>query len=228
LSIVYEKIINSSICKDYSLSEEVFEENTINYDRALNCVIEKNPIKKCLDFGAGWGTWATIAAKRGNDVYCYEISPIRKKHISNAGLKTITESELGKKCDFDIINCNQVLEHVPNPRETLKLMRESLSRNGGIWLTVPSCGKNYFEIMEQAIERGENSKGLNPWEHLNYFTPDSLLEMCKTEGLVPHKSFLNENGEIKTTECFFVKDTNFSIRKFLISKLKQPIASIKR
>ena len=180
---VYDLIINSEKCKEYSLSDETVEETLNNLEKSLNCFTDRKEITKSLDFGSGWGAWAG-------------------------------------GCNFDLINCNQVLEHVPNPRATLKLLHDSLSKNGGVWIAVPHCDDRYLDWQQYVISKGNNSKALNPWEHTNYFTPDSLLKMCKAEGLVPHKSFLDENGELITTEGLFVKDSDHNACGYLVSKLR--------
>ena len=207
LNKVYEEIINPATCKDYSLSETVFENYRKDFDHAMGIFTDKTMVKRALDFGAGWGTWAMIARERIKEVYCYETSPIRKEFIQEAGLNLIeSESSILNRDKFQLINCQEVLEHVPNPKDVLKLLRDALSDDGAIWLTVPGCPPDYFQLQAALISKGQNPKEINPWEHLNYFTSETLQNMCEAVGLVPHSDFLNENQNIETTRCIFVKD----------------------
>ena len=211
LNKVYDEIINPAICKDYSLSEKVFEFNRKDFNHTMELLPDKTKVKRALDYGAGWGTWAMIAREQIQEVHCYETSPIRKKYILEAGLSLIeSESSILSTDKFQLINCQEVLEHVPNPKDVLKVLRDALTDDGAIWLTVPCCTADYYKFQAEAISKGQNSKEINPWEHLNYFTNKTLQDMCKAVGLVPHSDYLNENQNLETTKCIFVKEAKSS------------------
>ena len=207
LNKVYDQIINPEICNDYSLSEKVFDFNRKDFNRTMELLPDSSKVKKALDYGAGWGTWAMIAREQIQEVHCYETSPIRKEFIQKTGLNLIEKiSQISNADKYELINCQEVLEHVPNPKDVLKLLRDALTDDGAIWLTVPACPPDYFQKQAEMISKGQNSKEINPWEHLNYFTTKTLQEMCKEVGLVPHSEYLNENQDLVTTKCIFIKD----------------------
>lgn len=96
-------------------------------------------------------------------------------------------SSLGK---FDVINLGEVLEHIPNPADMLKLVHAQLNTGGLVCVIVP----NDFNPLQVILR---DDLGFNPWwvvpgHHLNYFNVvslTSLLEKCGFEVLHQESTF---------------------------------------
>lgn len=54
--------------------------------------------------------------------------------------------------DFDIIICSEVLEHIPNPKNFLLLLKSRLNSKGIIILTIPN-GYGWFEFEKFIYEK---------------------------------------------------------------------------
>jgi hypothetical protein len=84
---------------------------------------------KILDFGANWGYASWQFARAGFEVKSFEISKPRAAYGEKLGITIHTDiDEVGR--DFDVVYSCHVLEHTPNPRETL-LKQLSLVKPGG-------------------------------------------------------------------------------------------------
>ncbi len=75
-----------------------------------------------FDFGMGWGNWALMAKAFGCNSYGTDLSEERIKHAESSGLKVISWEEI-PDYKFDLINSEQVFEHIPQPLETLKHLK---------------------------------------------------------------------------------------------------------
>ena len=87
---------------------------------------------------------------------------------------------------FDVINMGEVLEHIPNPIELLKLVHCQLNADGLVCIIVP----NDFNPFQMALR---DHLGFNPWwvvppHHINYFDLESLTKLVESAGFeVVHK-----------------------------------------
>lgn len=108
----------SGSVKDYHYHVDIF--------RALGL----RPSAKILDFGANWGYATYQFRQAGFDATGFELSRRRAEFGERLGLKILTTppSEAGA---FDAVYSCQVLEHVPNPEETLQEQLK-LVRSGGL------------------------------------------------------------------------------------------------
>jgi hypothetical protein len=73
-----------------------------------------NRIPQVLDFGCGWGKFASMALAYGCDVYGHEVNTGFAKFCASRGIKMISREEIPGR-EFDFINVDQVLEHVAAP-----------------------------------------------------------------------------------------------------------------
>ncbi|MFP5275029.1 class I SAM-dependent methyltransferase [Coleofasciculus sp.] len=99
--------------------------------RQLEAVNVTNDQPKILDFGSGWGTWALCARALGCDVYVAETSIERMKYAEKQGLKVIQDIESIPDNFFDLMILSQVLEHIPQPKQSLKQLLKFLHVGGG-------------------------------------------------------------------------------------------------
>lgn len=149
--------------------------------------IRKDPSDLCfLDFGMGWGDWAIKAKKIGCDTYGTELSEERIKYACANGVKILNWNQIPDH-RFDFINTEQVLEHLPQPLDTLRYLKSALKPDGIIKISVPTANniRHRLKNMDWKARRGTKNS-LNPvapLEHLNFFTRHALLNMAAKAGM---------------------------------------------
>lgn len=180
--------------------DEVFEEHRrtddARYHRELAdevamilALVGKTPADvRVLDFGMGWGNWARMAGAFGCRAFGTEVSERRIAHASAFGVTTVT-LETEHLEPFDVVNADQVFEHLVAPLATLKELARRLKPGGLLKISVPNGGGIRWLLRLNDWRAPKDSwKSLNPvspLEHLNCFTNRSLLAMGREAGLVP-------------------------------------------
>lgn len=184
------------------------------------------PHKQCrlLDVGCGNGAWLYKHYKLGWKVDGVEMNAQASEKIRNLGILvytgTLFEVPLEKK--YDVISFRHVIEHVPNPVETLKRANELLVPGGKLIMLLPNLKSFGFKFF------GNCWYPLDPPRHLLQFTPETITKLGQTVGL--------EVEELKTQAqprmiCFsnhyrkifganFENKQNLKLRETLITKLK--------
>lgn len=140
------------------------------------------PQIRALDYGMGWGSWLRIARSFGLDAYGYELSPKRIAHAASLGIPCL-DNLAGRK--FHIINLEQVLEHVPDPRGLVTQLLDHLEDGGLMKISVPS-GKHVARTLRATGTKDLIAPPLvaiRPLEHVNAFTPGSLRQLAAEMGL---------------------------------------------
>lgn len=121
--------------------------------------------KRVLDWGGGNGISTPFRGK--TDVRIYELD---KEVDLLEGVKPFD-----KTLQYDLIVCNNVLEHVPDPGKLFIDMLMYLSLKGKMFIEIP---------YDPRIETTDITKRY--WhEHINMFTRDSLVYLCAYYGGLP-------------------------------------------
>lgn len=114
---------------------------------------------KILDIGCGTGIGTTFpVASLGYSIIGVDIDKdsinwaLKENIYSNANFECGLLENLTHLSDFDIVICSEVLEHVPNPKDFLLLLKSRLKPNGIIILTIPN-GYGWFEFEKLIYER---------------------------------------------------------------------------
>lgn len=176
MKTLYEEWINA----EKSLAKR--EENNLSYFKGLAREIElttsffnaKPKAIRALDFGMGWGHWVIMARAYGLEVYGMELSEKRIAYAQNKGIQILPYKN---QVQFDYINLDQVLEHVPDPHQILSYLSAKLKPGGLLKIAVPDQ-KKLAKEMTQADWK-PNKNGVHPLEHINCFTRESLLMICQ-------------------------------------------------
>jgi len=136
-----------------------------------------------LDFGCGFG--ALVRALNGPTAHCvgYETSGFMVRYMRTQGLSVVsTLSEAPRNLHGIILS--DVLEHLPEPRSVLRDLRKLLVPRGLLCVNVPDFSESRVRTIAKQLNHGQRPpRELNPWEHLNYFSPESLRRMLCDEGL---------------------------------------------
>lgn len=164
-----------------TVSREPTQKMLVEMRRLAKLTGKEQP--RLLDFGSGFGRWARAAARTGFRVHAYEPSVAR-------GAESVEEFTLVHDLSeiagmrFDAINLEQVLEHVPEPLETLRIIRSFFTADTVLRVSVPNILRppegasvwNYWPY------DGKRVHAMAPFEHLHGFTPDSLKALSRRAG----------------------------------------------
>lgn len=140
-----------------------------------------------IEIGSGPGFFLETAASRGWNAIGIEPSIQAAGFAQQLGLcvhnRTFADAVAHGLPAADAIAATNVLEHIPDPVETLEAARDLLRPGGVLCLTVP----NDFSPLQCAAR---DAKGHAPWwvappHHLNYFDFDSLEALLARLGFTP-------------------------------------------
>lgn len=154
--------------------------------------------KKCLDIGCASGFMISEIAKafpgakyHGVDVYDKAIR-FAKKNYPQIKFKVAQAENLPFKDNFfDLILCYETIEHVEDPKKSLKEMKRVLKNNGILLLTMDS-GNWLFRIIWFIWE---NTKG-KVWKgsHLHPFHHKELSKLIKKAKFKIVKKYFSHLG----------------------------------
>src|SRR4030043_1433227 len=139
----------------------------------ISILLKKNPHQiQVLDYGMGWGYWCMMAQAFGYNVHGMELSINRQQFAKVHGINVISNiSDLPEPVDY--INCDQVMEHIPDPFVSLKEITRFLMPGGIIKITVPDGKRIEKQITSTHWIPAKNA--IHPLEHINCFTHKSLV-----------------------------------------------------
>jgi len=144
---------------------------------------------KLLDVGAARGAFLHHARERGWQVWGVEPSePATRLAKESLDLEVFcgTMEQAGFPTDFfDAVHMNHVLEHLPNPSETLLEIRRTLREGGILAIEVPNEFGDLFQRFRSKILRRLPNPYEVPSSHLFFFTPITLCRMVERAGFLP-------------------------------------------
>jgi SAM-dependent methyltransferase len=132
-----------------------------------------------LDVGCGRGVLLSGLARRGFEAHGFEMSASAASGVDPRAVvrvgKSLREADY-PSAYFDQVIIWHVLEHLPDPRETLQEIRRVLKPGGRLVVAVP----NYSSL--QARCSGANWFHLDPPRHLFHFTAEGLRQLLASTG----------------------------------------------
>ena len=184
---LYENIIDNYESLEKSKLKFINQKNS--FYKEIKKIIKNFKKEKIniLDFGAGWGHWLISGSGLSYDPYAFELSSIKIKFLLSNKINVLNYENLKfYENFFDYIRLDQVLEHLDEPNETLKILKKLGTKNCIFFISVPDG----TEIIEKekilTIKKGP----IQPLEHLNCFSKKSLKKILDVNGFRPLK--LNE------------------------------------
>ena len=210
-SKLYDKIISA----DDSLKKKLDKKNlNLKYDNEINLIkkIFRNKKIKVLEFGAGWGFWASRAIESGLDVDAFEVSDSRIRYMKEKGITVVKDMEKNKN-DYDFIYSDQTIEHITDPHQIFKSFLPNLKQGGFILLNYPSSFNFRNKLKRNYLPKKDAA---HPLEHINLFSRKSVNFFINKYNLelINFKSKFNPSirNLLKDIKNFFYFD-NILIKK---------------
>lgn len=148
--------------------------------RYLRQVPRRHPEGRVLDIGCGSGGYLAFLATLGWICTGVEPGPNSRAYATGVLGLNVHPGPLGA-CGFsdgifDVVTMWHVIEHLPDPLETLREIRRILKPNGLLLLRTPNA-----ESLEAHLFGG-NFYGLDPPRHLYLFSPGTLRRLLERGG----------------------------------------------
>jgi SAM-dependent methyltransferase len=161
---------------------------------------------RLLEVGSGAGDFLYASRKTGWEVAAVEYSEPLVETVRSELDLDIRAGELKpglwEAGSFDLVVLWSVLEHVPDPLETLRTVCSYLRPGGTVFLQIPTL---------HGIESGLSFKQywalLDLPRHLNFFGKESLSTLCGRAGL---ELTLFKTPLLDIAWCYFMSNSNFA------------------
>lgn len=217
--LIYQHPVISQKEIDAIYDDNYFEYEVANQDNFFKLIrlalkdigfedIKKHfPNNNVLDIGCATGMTLNYLKSEGYDTYGVEICSSSAKYArENYNLKVYEKNllEIGFESDFfSFIHFSHVIEHVPNPAETLKEVYRILTKGGFLAITTPNADGMF------AKKYGEKWRAVMP-QHLWLFSKNTLSQYMKNIGFNIIKDFSwgsipIEKNSNKLVKSFFDK-----------------------
>ncbi len=183
---VYDHVIDQNLA--FQASKEPSDiSRRLNYLAQSIQLLKRVQKPKALDFGFGYAMTLSLLEVIGMHALGFDPSKSRVSRAEAIGLN-VTQSfdAVLAQGPFDLIICDNVLEHVPNPRNTIVELARVSAKGAVMYVSVPAYEKAKIRNLKSEIKKGIlQDMALNPWEHLNYFNLRHLDGMLGDSGYVP-------------------------------------------
>ena len=160
--------------------------------------------KTVLDWGGGDGL-NSLFRDADSTVYIHEISGVTPMY----GTRRYCENNVN--IDFDLVTCNQVLEHVPEPLKILEEISAVMSPKTWLYFDLP-----FEKIMQGNATLEARLEQKKHWhEHINFFSAKGIKKLVDMAGLnsvgLRAVSATNKPGEDLIFQVLCNKETAFEI-----------------
>ena len=162
----------------------------------LNWIDERVGLKgkKALDVGCGGGILAESMARRGADVLGIDLADkslkVAELHkletgVNNVNYRFVSAEQLAaeEQATFDVVTCLEMLEHVPDPAQTIQACAD-LCKPGG-WLFFSTINRNpksfVFAIVGAEYVLNLLPKGTH--EYKKFIKPSELAQYARQSKL---------------------------------------------
>lgn len=166
---------------DYHRDETYIEEESLFKNiflKRVNKILKFKKRGKAMEIGCSTGLMLSLLQDRGWEISGVEISKKAAEAAKKWGVNIIINDfmKVNIKEKFDVIILNHTLEHLENPAEVIKKVKNLLSPGGLIYIDVPNFGGLSAKLL------GNNWPLLLPSEHLWHFTEKSLKILLEKLG----------------------------------------------
>ncbi|MBJ7338775.1 MAG: class I SAM-dependent methyltransferase [Mycolicibacterium sp.] len=142
-----------------------------------------------LEVGCAEGTFgAALKQRAGAEVWGIEFNP-EVAHRATTSIDRVLIGDVDEQAAalpdgyFDVIVCNDVLEHLQNPGDSLAKLRHKLKPGGVVVASIPNI--RYFPALREIIVKKDfpaEDAGIFDRTHLRFFTRKSMVRMFTDAG----------------------------------------------
>lgn len=134
--------------------------------------------RNITEIGGGVGAFGVFCSRRGWSYSDYDISSVAVEYAQKLGLqaKVIDDPNYIMLPRTDVIAMWEVIEHIWNVHDYLKIIQESLIPNGLLILSTPNYHRQGYRKSEKW------GKISAPPIHVNFFTEESITTTLKSAG----------------------------------------------
>ena len=182
----YEEFYSSKYYDDYDYGVILSDERNPKFLRRVQKLNNMKPAHgSLLDIGTATGEFLKAARDGGWTVFGTEVSRFAAEEAKK---KFNIDVFVGDAADaafapgsFDVVHLSHVLEHVPSPRQTMKLAHRLLKDDGIFVVEVPNQFANWYERIAQVF-RKRHPTAEPSLHHVYFYTPQTLRLLLKNEG----------------------------------------------
>jgi 2-polyprenyl-3-methyl-5-hydroxy-6-metoxy-1,4-benzoquinol methylase len=159
----------------YYLNVEVADRRT--FSSILDLADQLAPNRGALlDIGPNIGTCLALAHERGWETYGVEINAEAARYCrEQRGLNVIAgalDAHTYPDNSFDIVLMGDVIEHLRDPLELMRVVQAILKPGGAVIISTPDIGGWAGRMLQ-----------IKPEEHLYYFAPATITTLLRKAGL---------------------------------------------
>lgn len=162
-----------------------------------------------LDVGAGAGLFLERARARGWEVEGVEPASFgvafAEKHLNISLYHGVLEDAPSANASFEAVVLQDVIEHVPTPRQLLKTAYRLLKTGGVVMITTPN-----YQSISRALYRS-NWALISPGEHLSLFRPKTMQKALSRAGLTIR--LLKSTRQLSTSRFHYSQQRWLTARK---------------
>jgi 2-polyprenyl-3-methyl-5-hydroxy-6-metoxy-1,4-benzoquinol methylase len=139
------------------------------------------PIVRLLDVGCGAGTFGSAVKERdGAEVWGIELNGEMARYAGEK-LDRVLVGDVAERLPevpdghFDLVSCNDVLEHTVDPGAILRSLPRVLRPNGKVTLSLPNV--RYWDALKRVVfdaDWPQEDLGIFDRTHLRFFTEKSM------------------------------------------------------
>lgn len=217
--------------KTYSLDKKILDNILNDKSNPLTRILDLIPNgSRVLDVGAGNGILARLLKKVHKNVIIDGIEPnpyaakLAKRHYQNfynCYFQDAANKVRGKKYDFIVLA--DVIEHLADPLEFIKEVRQVMSKNTKILISVPNVafGAIRLDLLNGNFKYVDS--GIIEKTHLRFFTIETIKELVAASGLHAEKYIFLQRNFLK----YAVKKGDILRNLYVIRKIgKDKMSSV--
>ena len=151
--------------------------------------------KRTLDVGCGGGILTEALAIAGADALGSDLATasieVAKQHAEEAGLKVdyrvVSAEVLAEQQaeSFDLVCCLEMLEHVPDPAETIEAIARLVKPGGDVVFSTINRNPKSYALMIVGAEYVARIVPRGTHDYAKFIRPSELDRWARNAGLVP-------------------------------------------
>ncbi len=182
-----EQLNKEQTSLDYDSDSPLKKSRILNRSRSIFRYLDKSidlaAVNRILDYGGGDGKLMRVFTDTGKQCCLVDYN---KDCIEGVTKLADTVDDLDQAEKFDLVICCHVMEHVAQPLRVIKQLASHINEGGWMYVEVP------LDVWKYVPLRNE------PVTHINFFTPNSLINLLSVSGLLVQKcelaSYMYQSG----------------------------------